>query len=77
MMAFGLGLLGLVLYNHSHLSAMPMLHPQRGHGHRYSMRTALQVDSVGHVGSANRTCRLLQHAYVIAGDLQYAQTVTQ
>jgi hypothetical protein len=47
MLAFGLGMLSLVLISHSHLSAVPQLrHAQRGHGRRYHLRTALEFDTV-------------------------------
>jgi hypothetical protein len=53
MLAFSLGLLGLVLINHSHLSVVPQLrHAHRGHGRRYRLRTALEIDTV----RAKRIC---------------------
>ena len=47
MLAFGLGLLSLVLINHSHLSAVPQLrHAPRGYGRGYHLRKALEFDTV-------------------------------
>lgn len=47
MLAFGLGLLGLVLFNHHSLSGVdPPLHPHRGHGHRFRSRAALEFNAV-------------------------------
>jgi hypothetical protein len=71
MLAFGLGMLSLVLISHSHLSAVPQLrHAQRGHGRRYHLRTALEFDTVSqsHMLCNTEKCQLPTtvtiHAYV-------------
>ena len=47
MLAFGLGLLSLVLISHSHLSVVPhQRHAHHGRGHRHHLRTALEFDTV-------------------------------